>query len=368
MVDFSELLNGIQGWDWWATFVALALVSGAVLLGLLLHGALFHLLRRAVPAESMSVAGLICRHLRAPSRLLFPLLALMVIAPTLVLPPETLSALRHVLSMLFILAVAWSLIRLTAILQDVLLRRFQMDVRDNLKARKIHTQLGILRRVLIFVITIIAVSSMLMTLDNVRQVGVSLLASAGVLSLIVGFSAQRSIATLFAGIQVALTQPIRLDDVVIVEGEWGRIEEISLTYVVVRIWDLRRLIVPITYFMERPFQNWTRVSADILGTVFLYTDYTIPVDEVRAELRRILEGQPLWDKKVWGLQVTNATERTLELRALMSAQDAGSAWDLRCHVREKLLTFIQERYPQCLPRLRAETGPITADGTAKIIE
>ncbi|HDQ41585.1 MAG TPA: mechanosensitive ion channel [Desulfonatronum sp.] len=342
--------------DWRVLIVAGAIIAGALFLGLLLHGILFYILRRIAAIKTESSLALIPRHLSAPSRLLFPLLVLMIAAPTLILPPEVLATSRHVLSMLFILAVAWSLIRLTAVFQDMLLRRFQLEVRDNLKARKIHTQLGILRRVLIFLIAIIAVSSMLMTLDNVRQIGVSLLASAGVISIIAGFAAQRSIATLIAGIQVALTQPIRLDDVVIVENEWGRIEEITLTYVVLRIWDLRRLIVPITYFMEKPFQNWTRVSADILGTVFLYTDYTIPVDQVRAELHRILQNNPLWDKRAWGLQVTNATDRTLELRALMSAEDAGAAWELRCDVREKLLAFIQDRYPQCLPKLRAETG------------
>ncbi len=357
MVDSIAVFKGVTEMDWFALFVALAVFIGAVFLGLLVHGVLFFFLRRAAAQREEGALALIPRHLGAPSLLLFPLLALMIAAPMLLLPTELSAALRHVLSMLFILAVAWSLIRLTSIFQDVLLRRFQIGVRDNLKARKIHTQLGILRRVLIFLIAIIAVSSMLMTLDSVRQIGVSLLASAGVISIIAGFAAQRSIATLIAGIQVALTQPIRLDDVVIVEGEWGRIEEITLTYVVVRIWDLRRLIVPITYFMETAFQNWTRVSADILGTVFLYTDYTIPVDEVRAELHRILEGHPLWDGKAWGLQVTNATDRTVELRALMSAEDAGAAWDLRCQVREKLLAFIQERFPQCLPKLRAETGP-----------
>jgi small-conductance mechanosensitive channel len=193
-----------------------------------------------------------------------------------------------------------------------------------------------------------------MTFSKVRQLGTSILASAGIVGIIVGIAAQRSIATLLAGFQIAITQPIRLDDVVIVENEWGRIEEITLTYVVVRIWDLRRLVVPITYFLEKPFQNWTRVSADLLGTVFIYVDYTVPVQAVREKLRGILEHSTQWDGQVCVLQVTNTTEHTVELRALMSAVDSSSAWELRCHVREKLVEFIQKNYPESLPKLRTD--------------
>jgi small-conductance mechanosensitive channel len=187
----------------------------------------------------------------------------------------------------------------------------------------------------------------------VRQFGASILASAGIAGIVVGFAAQRSIATLLAGFQIALTQPIRIDDVVIVEKEWGRIEDITLTYVVVRVWDLRRLVVPITYFIEQPFQNWTRSSADILGTVFLYVDYSVPLEPLRAEFTRILEHSRFWDGKVNVLQVTNAKEQTLEIRALASAADASLAWDLRCEIREKLITFVQQTFPDSLPRLRA---------------
>jgi small-conductance mechanosensitive channel len=192
-----------------------------------------------------------------------------------------------------------------------------------------------------------------MVFDSVRQFGASILASAGIAGIVVGFAAQRSIATLLAGFQIALTQPIRVDDVVIVESEWGRIEDITLTYVVVRVWDLRRLVVPITYFIETPFQNWTRSSADILGTVFLYVDYTVPLEPLRAELTRILEQSRFWDGKVNVLQVTDAKEQTLEIRALASAADASLAWDLRCEIREKLITFVQQAFPDSLPRLRA---------------
>jgi small-conductance mechanosensitive channel len=197
-----------------------------------------------------------------------------------------------------------------------------------------------------------------MTFEKVRQLGAGILASAGIAGIIVGLAAQKSLGTLLAGIQIAIAQPIRLDDVVIVEGEWGRIEEITLTFVVVRIWDQRRLVLPITYFLDKPFQNWTRVSAELLGTIFLYVDYTVPVEALRQELQRIVESDERWDRRVVGLVVTNVSERTVELRALISAADSGRAWDLRCHVREKLVEFVRDNYPQALPRLRAELSEL----------
>jgi small-conductance mechanosensitive channel len=204
-----------------------------------------------------------------------------------------------------------------------------------------------------------ALGTMLMTFEKVRQLGTTLLASAGIIGIIFGIAAQRTIGTFMAGLQIAFTQPIRIDDVVIVENEWGRIEEITLTYVVVKIWDLRRLMVPITYFIEKPFQNWTRVTADLLGTVYIYVDYTVPVEAVRAELREILKGTELWDGKVCVLQVTNTSEHAIELRALMSAADASTAWALRCYAREKLVEFIQKSYPESLPKLRASLRQLT---------
>jgi small-conductance mechanosensitive channel len=263
--------------------------------------------------------------------------------------------------LVLIALVAWLLIRMTYVMEDYVTGRFDIGARDNLKARKIYTQLRVLKRIVIIAVSILAFGTMLMTFDKVRQLGTTILASAGVLGIVVGMAAQRTIATFIAGIQIAITQPIRVDDVVIVENEWGRIEEITLTYVVVRIWDLRRLIVPITYFIEKPFQNWTRISADILGTVFIYTDYTVPVDAIREQLQKILNESEHWDKKVCVLQVTNATDRTMELRALMSAADASIAWTLRCEVREKLIEFIKTKYPQALPRTRAELNQLQDD-------
>lgn len=261
---------------------------------------------------------------------------------------------NHLLSLLLIVSISWLLIKTTYVLEDYVLHRFDIDTKDNLRARKIHTQIKVLKRIVIAVVGIIALGTILMTFEKIRQLGTTILASAGIIGIVVGMAAQKTIATFIAGLQIAFTQPIRVDDVVIVENEWGRIEEITLTYVVVRIWDLRRLILPITYFIEKPFQNWTRVTADILGTVFIYVDHTVPVEEIRKALQKILKESELWDEKVCVLQVTNTTERAVELRALVSAADASTAWSLRCEVREKLIDFIQKNYPQALPRLRAE--------------
>lgn len=287
-------------------------------------------------------------------RLTLPLVALMFGVPALAVSPDTQVLVKNAVSLLLIGGVALLLFQLVQAAETLVLRQYRIDVSDNLQARKVVTQVTVLKKVAIVIIGVFTLASMLMVFDSVRQFGTSILASAGIAGLIIGFAAQRSIATLLAGFQIALTQPIRIDDVVIVENEWGRIEDITLTYVTVRIWDLRRLILPITYFIERPFQNWTRASADLLGSVVLHVDYTAPLGPLRREFDRILEESPYWDRKVKVLQVTDAKEHTLELRALASAADASTAWDLRCEVREKLVEFLQKNYPESLPRLRAE--------------
>jgi small-conductance mechanosensitive channel len=253
---------------------------------------------------------------------------------------------------LIVVAFTWGIIALFRMAKLQLLKRQDVTQSDNLRSRKLVTQINILEKILVFIIVIIALATSLMLFDGVRNIGVSIFASAGIAGIILGLSAQKALGTLLAGLQIAITQPINTDDVVIVENEWGWIEEINLTYVVVRIWDQRRLIVPSTYFLEKPFQNWTRTSADILGTVFIYTDYTMPVEPLRQELTRLLQESPLWDGRVNVLQVTDAKEYTLELRALMSASSSPKAWDLRVYVREKLIGFIQREYPECLPRTR----------------
>lgn len=300
------------------------------------------------------LAALVIRALR----LLVPLVGVILVVPTLRIPEGAQQLFQKASSLLLIYVVGFIAYQLVQAVEQAVLRQYQLDVRDNLVARKIYTQVQVLKRLAVVLIVVFTGACMLMVFDTVRQLGASILASAGVLGIIVGFAAQKSIATVVAGFQIALTQPIRLDDVVIVEGEWGRIEEITLTYVVVRIWDLRRLIVPINYFIEKPFQNWTRVSADLLGSVILHLDYTVPLPALRAELDRLLAGSKRWDGKVKVIQVTDAKPTAMEVRVLVSAADASSAWDLRCELREQLIHFLQRHYPQSLPRSRVElSGP-----------
>ncbi len=348
-IDMWDTLLSWKGWLW-PTLVLLL----AVLAALACHFVIVTVLSYFARRSASKVDDVLLRHLRRPVRWIMVAVAFRLALDPLDLPDGVRNLAVMVFGLSFIALIAWLLIRAVYILSDVVTLRFQVDVKDNLRARKIHTQLRVLRQILVIVIVIIASASILMTFPKVRQLGTAILASAGIIGIVVGLAAQKTIGTIIAGLQIAFTQPIRLDDVVIVEGEWGRIEEITLTYVVVRIWDLRRLIVPITYFIESPFQNWTRTSADILGTVFLYVDHTVPIDAVRAELQKTLEASEAWDRKVCVLQVTNTSERTVELRALMSAADASLAWDLRCEVREKLVEFIRRDYPHALPRLRAE--------------
>jgi len=258
----------------------------------------------------------------------------------------------HVCTLVLIFAVTWSCIVLLKSFKSGLMRKYDITAENNLHARRVFTQFTILERVVIFLLIVFALGVALMSFDGIRAIGISFLTSAGIAGIILGFSAQKMLGTLVAGIQIAITQPIRLDDVVIVEGEWGWIEEITLTYVVVRIWDKRRMVLPTTYFIEKPFQNWTRTTSEILGTVFIYTDFGIPVDALREELTRLLNTTPLWDGNVNVLQVTNATETGMEIRALMSSKNSPASWDLRVFIREKLITFIQQNYPDCLPKTR----------------
>jgi len=350
--------------NWWVWIRFCGVLAIALLVGFIIHYMFFLILERLTKHTQNTFDDSLIKYCRKPSRLIVLLIAVSFILPLLNLPPKILELLKHIISLCFIASVAWLLIQMSFALEDVILRRYEIDIKDNLQARKIRTQLQVFKRIVMVVIGIIALGAMLMTFDKVRQLGTSILASAGIVGIIVGMAAQRTITTFLAGIQIAVTQPIRVDDVVIVENEWGRIEEITLTYVVVRIWDLRRLVLPITYFIEKPFQNWTRVTADLLGTVFLYVDYTVPIQAIRDELHRILKNLDHWDGKVWGLQVTNSNERTVELRALMSAPDAPTAWNLRCEVREKLIEFIQKNYPDGLPKVRAELKDFRKDEVA----
>jgi small-conductance mechanosensitive channel len=339
-------------------FWGILILVAAAAVGTAVHALIFAIARRIARRAEGDVGERLVRYARRPAHLIIPLLSIQVVFPFAApfLPQPFFESLRHALALGLIVGVAWLIISVSRVIDDALELRYRLDVADNLAARRVHTQARVLRRSVTVLIVILTVGVMLTTFPQVRALGASVLASAGLAGIVVGFAARPVLQNIIAGIQIAIAQPIRIDDVVIVEGEWGRIEEFTATYVVVRIWDQRRLIVPLNYFIEHTFQNWTRTDADILGTVFLHVDYTVPVEEVRQELHRLLQQSERWDGRVWGLVVTDATDRTVELRALMSAPDAGTAWELRCEIREKLIAFVQARFPDGLPRVRAELG------------
>jgi small-conductance mechanosensitive channel len=330
------------------------LVAGALLLGFIAYLVVIRLARYFARRTGSAFDQLLAREMRGPARVFLPVVALFLALPAIPVPAPLATPAGHATKIALVASIGWILARLTNAIVEYVHTRYEVAAPDNLRARTVQTRFELLRRIVVVAIAFVTLSLALMTFPSIRRLGLTMFASAGIAGLAVGLAARPVLANVIAGLQLAFTEPIRLDDVVVVEGEWGRIEWIGATYVVVRIWDLRRLVLPLTYFIERPFQNWTRVTADLLATVFVYADYTVPVDAVRAELHRILASSGLWDGKTWGLQVTNATERALELRALMSAPDSSSAWDLRCHVREKLIGFLREKYPDCLPRTRAE--------------
>lgn len=350
-------VGGLAAWQWIALPLVLIVCFGAA-----------RLMERVLVAVALRAAGLtratwddeLIRATRGPLRL--PLFALGIAGATrlLVFPEEVQHAVDVLTRSLAIVGVAWLSLALLRTGAVILEKRLLAD-HDELRARGAKTQLTILRRVLEAAIHLFAGAVLLMQFESVRNIGVSLLASAGIAGLVLGLAAQKSISTLLAGLQLSVTQPVRIGDTVIVENEWGWIEEITLTYVVVKVWDLRRLVVPMTYFLEKPFQNWSKVSPELLGTVELYADYRVDVDGLRTELQRILanEGKALWDGKAAGIQITGASERTITVRALISAADSGKQWDLRCLVREKLIAFLRAQ-PVGLPVLRAETLPTSA--------
>jgi small-conductance mechanosensitive channel len=336
-----------------AWVVGLGIMAGAALVVFVAYRWFIGRLVRLAAHRSPFLHRLLQRS-QQPVGAILIILALGMALPAARFPYRWAVTAGHILLIALILAVGWTAGKALDIGADLYLGRFRTDVEDNLLARKHVTQINILRRAAQTVLVIMTIASALMTVAAVRQYGVSLFASAGAAGLVVGLAARPVLSNLLAGIQIAMTQPIRVEDSVIVEGEWGWIETITSTYVVIRIWDLRRMIVPLTYFIEKPFQNWTYQSSDLLGTVFLHLDYTVPVQRLREELQRIVAETPLWDGKVAVLQVTDTTQNTLELRGLVSARNAGDAFGLRCLVRERLIGFLQSECPHALPRQRAE--------------
>lgn len=320
----------------------------AAVVSLLIHLVVVRLGRRD-PA-----IALLSRRSRLPIRALLVVVALLLARPELRASAETVDLVRHGLTLVLIGVGAWLFGQVAFVVEDAALRHYDLDVPNNLRARRLRTQVVVVRRITVALTVVTAFAAMLMTFQSVRTIGASLLASAGVLGIVAGLAAQTTLANVFAGLQLAFTDHLRIDDVVVVEGEWGRIEELTLTYVVVHLWDERRLVLPSTYFTTKPFQNWTRDESRVLGSVLLHVDFNLPVEPVRRELERVVAASPLWDQRNCSLQVVDVTPSTMVLRALMSAADASSSWDLRCEVREKLIDFLTARYPEALPRVRAD--------------
>ncbi|HEX4233293.1 MAG TPA: mechanosensitive ion channel domain-containing protein [Caldimonas sp.] len=348
--------------DPWGRIIAIAVA--VVLAALVVH----RLLRPVVLRLSgfSVLLGTVVRKCDRPLQFLLPLIALQIVWQGVPDDVPGVSAVEHTSSVLTIAAVTWLVAAALQGLADAMVALHPADVADNLQARRIQTQTRVLARIGIGAVMIAGLAFILMTFPRARQLGASLLASAGVAGLIVGLAARSVVGNLLAGLQIALAQPLRIDDVLIIEGEWGRVEEITATYVVLKIWDERRLVVPLQWFIEHPFQNWTRRGARLLGTVFLWVDYALPMQAVRAEARRLCEASANWDRRVCIVQVTDSSERAMQLRILVSSHDSGRNFDLRCEVREGLVDFIQRRYPQALPRLRADVGArVESDGSPR---
>lgn len=301
----------------------------------------------------------IVKHLSVPIAFFLPLLLLNIAVSFMDLKQAYSLQIAKLIEVCLTINFAFILIACIKVLQDVITNKYDFNKENNLKERKIRTQLQFVRRFVEVLIILVTTAIVLLSFESMQKIGTGLLTGVGIGGIIIGFAAQKSLGNLLAGFQIAFTQPIRIDDVLIVEGEWGRVEEITLTYVVVSIWDQRRLILPITYFIEKPFQNWTRVSAQLLGTVFLYLDYTAPITALRNELTRLLGNSPLWDKRVNVVQVTDNKQSTIEVRFLMSAKNSSQAFDLRCYVREEMLSFINKNCPESLPKTRLEKAEIS---------
>lgn len=345
--------------------VSLLVFASFIAAGLLLHKAVFRIATRLVRDRDLFWRSLVSRNERT-LRLTFVVLAVAFASQAAPLTLRQAAIVQHLTVLCLIaLMTAIALIALHA-WTVVYLRRFKLDSPDNLLARKHVTQTQILERVIRVVVIAVGVSVGLMTFEGVRQYGISLLASAGAAGLIAGLALQPVLKNVFAGIQLAITQPIRIDDALVVEGEWGNVEEITATYVVVRIWDLRRLIVPLSYFIEKPFQNWTREEATLIGAIVLHLDYRAPVAAIRDKAAEVVRGSKLWDRKVFAVQVTELTPETMQVRVIASAANSGDAFDLRCLLRESLVAWLRETHPEALPTRRAlleadEGHPLAAE-------
>jgi small-conductance mechanosensitive channel len=351
----QSALTAVRNWLDWAPNIVVGafILTLAALVALLVHAGLVKLLRRILGVRHPYLVSVLAGT-SGPTRLAILILALFIALPVAPFDDDLSAALATVLLVATIATLGWIAITVTHISADIYLRRFRIDVADNLLARKHVTQVRVLRRVADTILIIITVGAALMTFEPVRQYGVSLFASAGVAGIVVGFAARPVLSNLIAGIQLAVSQPIRIDDAVIVENEFGRVEEITSTYVVLRLWDLRRMIVPLTYFIEKPFQNWTRESTTLIGAVLIHVDYTAPVARLREKAVEIAKASPHWDGNLVKVHVTDASAATMELRIIATGRSADDAFDLRCEIREKLIDFLQREMPAALPQRRLQ--------------
>lgn len=334
----------------WNILLGTAGVLIGLIVRLILHGILSFYTRHS----SHIIFKSIVKNLKGPANFFVPLFFLNMVIPFMELTKAEGQRFDKAVEIGLILSFALVLIGIVKVFEEVMYNKYDLKKADNLKERKIRTQLQFVRQMVVVVIVMLTVAAILLSFENLRKIGAGLLTGVGIGGIIIGFAAQSSLSNLLAGFQIAFTQPMRIDDVVIVEGEYGNVEEITLTYVVVRIWDQRRLVLPIRYFIEKPFQNWTRTTSEILGTTFFYLDFSIPIGELRKEYNRLVEASPLWDKRVKVLQVTDMKERSVEVRTLASARNSSEAFDLRCYIRENLMLFIQKNYPESFPKNRSE--------------
>ena len=354
MADIDKMFGWIPSW-----FIGLGLVAGAMLLALSFYRLAAWLLKRAFGTR-LPLLSVFIERTSGPAQLAVCLAAVALILPLAPLDDAFRTPLTRLFVVAFIALIGWISIRVVDMSAARYLQNFR-DVTENFVARKHVTQVRVFKRVTDIIIVIITVSTALMTFDSVRQYGVSLFASAGAAGLIVGLAARPLLSNLIAGLQIAITQPIRIEDAVIIENEWGWVEDIAATYVVIRLWDWRRMVVPLSYFIEKPFQNWTRDTASLIGVIALHVDYRADVPRIRRWLEGAVKESKLWDGAVVNLQVIDADSRTIELRALVSARNAPQSWDLRCEMREKLIAFIRDEMPEALPRERAILIPQARD-------
>lgn len=330
------------------------LIILACIIGLVISITVIKLIKLTALKQDWSVVKAISQNLTSVLYFFIPLVLITIVTKTYSISNAEYEWTNAISKVLLIAVTTWLMTRIVVIVEKILIEKLDFDSEDNNYARRMFTKIKFIKRIIIILIVLIGISILLLSFDNVRQYGIGILTSAGIFSVIIGFAAQKSLGNLMAGIQIAFTQPIKIDDVVIVEGEWGRIEEINLTYVVVNIWDLRRLVLPITYFVDKPFQNWTRNESNLIGTAFFNLNYNTPIEKLRTKLEEILLSSPLWDRRSWALQVTDTNAQWMVVRAIMSARSSSQAFDLRCYVREKMIEYIVAEFPDALPGFKIE--------------